>query len=492
MPESLAGAAVELRQAISDGEIETIDLWYCHNLPESKNVRDELDRAALTARALIELRDSDSPIEIRSLEVGSTQLGEWYQSVQSPILVGDDIEVEIDGWFEETGADWTAICASVPATWLTSLHDTYGDRLFSANVPGYMPSRRTARNISHNMEATARERPGQFWAFNNGITVPVHDYDAPQLHKPHEKLLLHGFAIINGAQTTGALSRSTGPNLADAAVLARFGACDDDAIVADLIRFNNSQNPIKASDFRSTDRQQDRLRKEFDAIPNALYLGARRGGQQDRARRPSNLVPSDTAAQCLASFQGDPAAAYHDLRGIWERDEVYSKYFSDITSAAHIVFVYSLLTSIQAAKAKLANRESAGGAAALASDEADILSFFRQRGSQFLLMAAVSNSIEIILGAPVANRFDLSFGMRTSPPVAAEYWKSTIEMILPFTNYLRADELKGSLGNPTRVAEVIAQFRAILRSTARSHAPIFEQFRSHVEIRGHVQVTTPV
>jgi hypothetical protein len=482
MPESLAAAAAELRQAVTDGEVETIELWYCHNLAESKNVGDELDRAAGTAKALLQRHFPDSLVEVRALEVGITRLGEWYQSVQSPILVADDIEIAIDGWFEETGADWTAICASVPATWLTALHQTYGDRLFSANVRGYMPSRRTARNINHNMETTAKEQPGQFWAFNNGITGLVHDYDAPPRHLPGEKLVLHGLAIINGAQTTGALSRASGPTLRDAAVLARFIRCDDDAIVDDLIRFNNSQNPIRASDFRSTDRHQDRLRREFAVVPNATYLGARRGGQQDRARRPSNLVPSDTAAQCLAAFHGDPAVAYHDLRGIWDRDEVYSKYFSDFTTAAHIVFVYSLLTSIQAAKASLVNRESAGGSAALASDEAEILSFFRQRGSQFLLMAAVSSSIEIFLGVPVANRFALSFGVRTSPAIGANYWHPTVEVILPFTHCLRADELKGSLRNRNRVEDAIAQFRASVRSTARSNEEVFQQFRSRVNI----------
>src|ERR1035437_9563683 len=466
MPESLAAAAIELRQAISDGEIEAVELWYCHNLPESSAVSAELDRARATASALIGSHYPGAEVEVRALEVGLERLDEWYKSVQSPILVADDIEVPVDGWFEETGADWTAICASVPATWLTALHTAYGDRLFSANVRGYMPSRRTARNINHNMEATAKERPGHFWAYNNGITGLVHDYNAPHGHEPGGKLELHGLAIINGAQTTGALSRSDGPGLADAAVLARFVRCDDAAMVDDLIRFNNSQNPIKASDFRSTDRHQERLRSEFGPVPDATYLGARRGGQQDRARRPGNLIPSDTVAQCLAAFHGDPGNAYHNLRGIWEQDEVYSKYFSDFTSAAHIVFVYSLLSAIQAAKGALASREVVGSGPGLAADEVEILSFFRQRGSQFLLMAAIGDSIEVVLGMPVPDRFALSFGSNVSPSVGTRRWGPIVEVLLPFTHALRADELRGSLRNQARVQESITNFRAAVRSTA--------------------------
>ncbi|MDP9419681.1 MAG: AIPR family protein [Actinomycetota bacterium] len=124
--------------------------------------------------------------------------------------MSDELPVTVDGWFEEVGTGWTAICASVPALWLTELYDRYGDKLYSANVRGYMPSRRTAKNINYNMEQTARQRPGYFWAFNNGTTALVNDYSAPKSHGPHAKLILRGVAIVNGAQTTGALSRSKG------------------------------------------------------------------------------------------------------------------------------------------------------------------------------------------------------------------------------------------------------------------------------------------
>ncbi|HSH61665.1 MAG TPA: AIPR family protein [Acidimicrobiales bacterium] len=479
MAESVAAAAEELDLAIRQGEVEAIELWYCHNLPASQNVQQELERAEETAQGLSIIRYPEHNVSVRALEVGSEKIQEWYASIQSPILVSDDIELHVDGWFEETGGDWTAICASVPAAWLADLLQQYGDRLFSANVRGYMPSRRTAQNINHNMERTARDRPGYFWAFNNGITGLVHDYIAPTTHGPRETLTLKGLAIINGAQTTGALARSRASNLSDAAVLARFVRCDDDSIVDDLIRFNNSQNPIKPSDFRSTDQHQERLRSQFAAIPDVTYYGARRGGEQDRARRPGNLIPSDTTAQCLAAFHGDPGTAYHNLRGIWERDEVYSLYFSDFTTAPHIVFAYSLLTAIHRAKADLIARGTTDGPG-LASDELETLSFFRQRGSQFLLMSGIAGCIEILLGQPVPNRFALDFGPLTSPRVARACWQPVVEVLLPFTASLRGDELRGSLRNRTRIDEVLASFRAVVRSTSRNNQSVFAEFKSHL------------
>src|SRR5262249_31476512 len=163
------------------------------------------------------------PIPVRHLEVGLNVLEDWYRSIQSPILVTDEIKVDVDGWFAESGDGWRAVCASVPATWLTDLHARHKDKLFSANVRGYMPSRRTAQNINYGMEQTARQTPRRFWAFNNGVTALVLRFEPPATGA--RTLTINGIAIVNGAQTTGALSRSAGTGLKGASVMIRFVQC---------------------------------------------------------------------------------------------------------------------------------------------------------------------------------------------------------------------------------------------------------------------------
>ena len=476
MNESLQAAAQDLDDAIRTGEVTTIELWYSHNLPESSNVKEELDLAAGTARGLLATTYPETEVSVSALEVGVSRLDSWYASIQNPILVAEEIEVEVDGWFEEVGEDWAAVCVSVPATWLTGLHEEYSDELFSANVRGYMPSRKTAQNINHNIEQTARQKPGRFWAYNNGVTALVHDYKTPAAGTKGA-LKLTGIAIVNGAQTTGALSRSGADGLANASVLARFIRSDNDEIIDEIIRYNNSQNPIKPADFRSTDQHQERLRRQFDAIPDALYFGARRGGEQDRARRPKELISSDTVAQCLAAFHGEPGTGYHRLRSIWESDEIYSRFFSETTTAQHIVFAYSLLVAIQKAKVDLVQRDARDD---LASDERDTLAVFRQRGSQFLLVASIAACIEIVLDRPVSDRFSLSFGPDVSPEVATGLWEPVVAALLPFANCLKAEELKGSLRNESRVEEAVTAFRSIIRSTAKGNQSIFAEFAESV------------
>lgn len=53
LPERLQSSATELRDAISEGQIQRFEVWYVHNLPESGNVQDELNTVEATAKSLI-------------------------------------------------------------------------------------------------------------------------------------------------------------------------------------------------------------------------------------------------------------------------------------------------------------------------------------------------------------------------------------------------------------------------------------------------------
>jgi hypothetical protein len=471
---SLRTAAEDLHQAITRGEIDVVELWYSHNLPESTNVKLELERAARAAKAILSQCYSEFNIDVRSREIGRGTLDDWYRSTRSPILVSDEIEVPATGWFRESGDGWNAVCTSVPAQWLHTLFKKYADRLFSANVRGYMPSRRSAQNINFGIEQTARSHPGRFWAFNNGVTALVHRISADENDPPFR---IFGIAVVNGAQTTGALARVDSSSLGDARVLIRFVQASNNELVEDIIRYNNSQNQIKPSDFRSGDRHQERLRKEFKRIPDATYLGARRGGQDDRARRPSNLISSDTAAQALAAFHQDPSTAYHDLRSIWENDEVYARYFSEHTSAGHIVFCYSLWRRVAETKATLAATHEG----ALTSDDRNALDFLRKRGSLHLLVAAIAGSAEIYLGRVLTDTFSLSFSKGVSPAVASEYWEPLVEALLPFApSQLGPVFDNGGLRRKETVAAGLNNFRAIVASTKRANAMVFDEFRAYV------------
>jgi AIPR protein len=154
---------------------------------------------------------------------------------------------------------------------------------------------------------------------------------------------------VNGAQTTGSIGSITAlaeqPST-DLQVAIRFVKSNRDSTIANIVRYNNSQNKIQAADFRSTDPIQERLRTEFDTIPEAEYEGGRRGGASDAIKRSKFTLPSYTAGQSLAAFHGDPVTAYDKKSELWTDERNYRKIFTDRTTARQIVFCYSLLSVI--------------------------------------------------------------------------------------------------------------------------------------------------
>jgi hypothetical protein len=149
--EKLKAAANELRDALKDGDIPVVEIWFIHNLAESTNVMKELRQVEQTGAGLLKHHFSDQAdlIEVRALQVGRERLEAWYRNTNTAILVSDDFEVPAkSAWFEQAGTGWSAVCTSVSAAWLRELHTKYGDELFSANVRGPIPSRRSRNNIT--------------------------------------------------------------------------------------------------------------------------------------------------------------------------------------------------------------------------------------------------------------------------------------------------------------------------------------------------------
>lgn len=350
MPLSLQSAALEVRQALEADRVQTFEIWYVHNLDHSENVARELRRVEHTAKHLLGKYGNAQVGSIAAREVGRDRLDEWYRRTEVPIVVSTGFEVPVFGGFWEKSDEWSAFCATIPVSWLYDQWQKYGADLFSPNVRDYLGLRRSERNINYGIQKTARENPEQFWIFNNGVTIIVndmqHDVSRSELH-------IEGLGIVNGAQTTGtigSLGQDERAHLDKVRIMARFVKCSDPDILRDVVRFNNTQNKVEAADFRSNDEVQERLRKEFELIPEAEYRGARRGSARDVIERKRNLLPDKTVAQSLAAFHGQPNLAYNDTRRIWVDDSIYSQYFSSGTTARHIIFCASLLRAIERSK----------------------------------------------------------------------------------------------------------------------------------------------
>ncbi|MGC9217428.1 hypothetical protein, partial [Acidithiobacillus sp.] len=125
LPLRLQSAAKALRSGISDETISRLEIMYIHNLPESKNVSDELRTVEQTASAALRANYNDLTVQISSLEIGQKKLEELYSETLSPILVSDEFSIKIASGFEISGDSWRAYVTSIPARFLHKQYKKY-------------------------------------------------------------------------------------------------------------------------------------------------------------------------------------------------------------------------------------------------------------------------------------------------------------------------------------------------------------------------------
>ncbi|EPX58171.1 hypothetical protein D187_004208 [Cystobacter fuscus DSM 2262] len=477
LPAKIRPAATDLREALKNKEIDVLEIWYVHNCAESVNVDNELASVASGVKVALNSAYKDSGCdEVQPLEVGLNTLGTWYRSIETAVLVSDEFTVQVPGGYAITEGKWAAFSTAVPAKWLYELYKKHQTDLFSANVRDYLGSRKSDSNINHGIKESAEQKPSEFWAFNNGITALVNDFIEPE--SKNKILTIKGISIVNGAQTTGAIGSLDNPPVQNAMVPARFIKCTSPDLVQEIVRYNNSQNKVAPADFRSTDAIQERLRQEFAQRPSKIsYLGGRRGGAQDAIQRPGsgNHIPSDTAAQSLTAFHGNPSVAYSRKSDIWESDKYYSSVFSDHTHAEHILFVCALHQVISKIKMDIFQKKEEE----LTETDRENLNFFRLRGSIHMFMAAVGACMETILGHTVPSKFTLRF--RKSPKLseAEQAWRPVLDCCIPFQSVLRPP-LEGSLTTTADINQPITQFRSFVNSTRSSNKKIYDEFAAKV------------
>ncbi|WP_419890528.1 AIPR family protein [Paenibacillus xylanexedens] len=429
LPLDIRAASKQLRQAIVNKKIHTIQIWYVHNLPESKNVSNEMNAVKLSLMSSLKsYTDSTKDINVIALEVGKETLNRWYKSSSVPILVNEDFEIRTpNGGYQTIGDNWTSYMTAIPLTFLYDSYKEHKDDLFSSNIRGYLGSLNKKNNINNGIKRTVESSPSNFLIYNNGLTILVNKISEIS----SENIKVTGMSIVNGAQTTGAIGSVLNSPREDALVSVRFIKCDDPKILRDIIEFNNKQNVVASSDFRSTDEIQDNLRRQFNEIRSVVYLGGRRGGSDDKIKRYSNLIPHDLVAQCLSAFHQDPNTAYNRKKEIWENNALYSSIFSEKTTARHMLFVYSLYQAIEKKKENLKLTKNN-----LSTTDKDIYEYLSIRGSTWVLLAAIASSMDNILNKPLRDFFDLKFTINMTFEEAVSLWEHPLETALPFVSSL--------------------------------------------------------
>lgn len=263
--------------------------------------------------------------ELKDLE-GRTQLtlvdeNELNVRLREAISAGETIREPVTLRFipDDGGSPWIKLETGQRSTFVgfvrgSEIADLYRPvrhrfRLFAMNIRDWIGDSATNKGIV----STAANRPDDFLFFNNGISAV-----ATGIEEDAEDNVLHcrNFSIINGAQTVRSLFQTwskKSSSLGKVAVMVRistFSLGKEPMFLDDVTRYNNTQNKVAVSDFRSNDPVQRDLAGRFAKL--------KRGGvsfwyknKRSRERRDRIPIEMEEFAKTVHAFKYGP----HDMWG---------------------------------------------------------------------------------------------------------------------------------------------------------------------------------
>lgn len=473
IPKQIKEAVIDLQEALKAGEITSLYFWYVHNLNEKNNpdVQTEMNTLQVSVQRLVDSFCQEFPVKVIAIEVGNNTIEKWYATSSRRITVEDDFEVSINGGgFEIRGEKWKAFVTAVDGKWLRKLYIEKGDDLFSGNPRNFLGAGKRKNNINHGIINTVESDANNFWAYNNGITALVNNYEPDA---DNSTLTIHGITIINGAQTTGAIGAAKDIK-EDFYVPSRFIVCNDPTVISEIINNNNKQNEILPADLRSNDKQQERLRREFKKFPSLYYSGGRRDSKVIKNRE---VFDPYLVAQTLLAFHGDCVTAYNGKKTIWDEDREYNSVFIDQLTAEHIIFVYTLSRAIDEYKISLKNKKE------LRTEiEEQQMAFLSKRGSKMLLIYAISATLENMLGEKIVDAWNLKFKDATDFARLVELWKLVISVVISFCQNL-LPALEGGLKNKETARTCVETVRSLMSAIQGTLKMQLKVFADEVSIR---------
>lgn len=223
-----------------------------------------------------------------------------------------DIELQTDNYFERMDP-YPTIIASIKGNTLINLYKRYKNSIFTYNIRNYLGD----RNINQAIRETAEKKPKDFFYFNNGISAICTNYSLSG-----KTIKAEGFQIINGAQTVGALRRAG--NNDDLRVLFRLtktkSVKTESGINQEIIRYNNTQNNIKISDFRANDPIQKWLEGRFKkeklhpSLGNYFY---KRKRSFEKAPKGKTAITLEEFGKIRYAFLWEPTLVSSSPKQLW-------------------------------------------------------------------------------------------------------------------------------------------------------------------------------
>jgi hypothetical protein len=167
--------------------------------------------------------------------------------------------------------------------------------LFDFNIRNYLGSKGKNKKIKE----TAERAPENFYYFNNGVSAVC---ESAEVVDNGGKIKAHKFTIINGAQTVKTLT-AVKESVVQPKLMLRITAIKNfkqkREFLENIVKFNNTQNEIRISDFRSNDPVQRSIAEYVSTLPRkegkAFEYVFKRGSNDDLTKNSFKITMENLA-----------------------------------------------------------------------------------------------------------------------------------------------------------------------------------------------------
>jgi len=283
-----------------------------------KNVSDCKDLADISNRSDFQFLDE-------------SDLNMQYRDVQNGVeLKNVDLQISKDEdgnfWYKHSNNQGLkSYITSITSSQVYEIYQRHRSSLFNLNIRQHLGDNSTNKGIM----GTAVNEPENFFFYNNGISAVAQNIEE---NKDFGKLGCKNFSIINGAQTFRSIHKSYSRGIKDSSqirnlkVMIRITELPDlfknDGFIDNVTRFNNTQNVVKISDFRSNDKVQNSIANYFDKVSDIdgkKYFYKKKRGKDNP--RNTKIIQLDDFCRKIFAFLKGPVDCFGGQKYVYDTSE---------------------------------------------------------------------------------------------------------------------------------------------------------------------------
>ncbi len=282
-----------------------------------------------------DLKDLDDRTSFRFLS--EDDLNMEYRDVLSRKTL---VNVKLSAISDASGNPWyiyenkkqlRSFITTIPASQIHTMYQSKRQSLFNLNIRNFIGDTSTNKGILK----TVAEEPDNFFFYNNGISAIAsrveEDAGTGQLN-------CENFSIINGAQTFRSISRAyakldgkSKDGVKDLAVMIRLtetpNLFKETDFIERITQYNNTQNAVKISDFRSNDGVQTSLAFYFEKLSFSGKKYYYKNKRTKDAPRNSISINLDDFCKAIHSFDKGPVDFFGGIKYLYEINTSGGYYF---------------------------------------------------------------------------------------------------------------------------------------------------------------------